>query len=176
MWRVCVIAADADERKNYGEGIGYGEHVSLQQMRVKGKTMVKELCVLGLLGTNAWLDIKKREISLAVTGIFAVIGILLAVREGSLEWQYLAAAGIGLLFLGISGLTGGKLGMGDGFMILAMGTLLSMEQLLTVLMLGMLSCACYAGLLLLVFRKNRNTRIPFVPFLLVGYIGGLLLC
>ena len=176
MWRACVIAADAGEKRSYGEETGCGEHVSLQQMWMKGKTMVKELCVLGLLGTNAWLDIKKREISLSVTGISAVIGILLAVREGSLDWRYLAVAGIGLLFLGISGLTGGKLGMGDGFMILAMGTLLSMEQLLTVLMLGMLSCACYAGLLLLVFRKNRNTRIPFVPFLLVGYIGGLILC
>lgn len=149
--------------------------MSLQQMWMKGKTMVKELCVLGLLGTNAWLDIKKREISLAGTAIFAVIGILLTVKEGSMDWRYLAVAGVGLLFLGISGLTGGRLGMGDGFMILALGTMLSMEKLLTVLMLGMMACACYAGILLLAFRKNRNTRIPFVPFLLAGYIGGLLL-
>lgn len=137
--------------------------------------MAKELCVLGLLGGNAWLDIKKREISLAGTGIFTLVGILLALKQGNLDWRYLAAAGIGLIFLGISGLTGGKIGMGDGFLILALGTVLSLEELLTVLMIGMAVCACYGGVLLLGFRKSRNTCIPFVPFLLVGYVGGLLI-
>ena len=32
-----------------------------------------------------------------------------------------------------------------------------------------------SGLQLLVFKKKRDTEIPFAPFLLVGYLGGILL-
>ena len=31
------------------------------------------------------------------------------------------------------------------------------------------------GILLLVFRKNKKTEIPLVPFLLLGYVGGMVI-
>lgn len=137
--------------------------------------MIKELCVLGFLGGNAWMDLKKRKISLAAAGLFAGIGMFLSWRQGGLGWQYLASAGVGLLFLAVSLMTRGELGMGDGFLILALGTVLSLEELLTVVMLAMAGSAVCAGVLLLGFHRSRKTQIPFVPFLLLGYMGGLLI-
>ena len=42
-------------------------------------------------------------------------------------------------------------------------------------MIGILGCAIVSGILLFGLRKGRKTRIPFVPFLFLGYIGGMLL-
>lgn len=44
-----------------------------------------------------------------------------------------------------------------------------------VLCAALLLCGIYSGLQLLVFKKKRDTEIPFAPFLLVGYLGGILL-
>ena len=79
------------------------------------------------------------------------------------------------IFLAISFMTKGELGMGDSLLIIALGTMLSLEELVMVLMMAMAGCTVYAGVLLLGFRKNRKTQIPFVPFLLLGYTGGLLM-
>ena len=38
----------------------------------------------------------------------------------------------------------------------------------------LLAAAC-SGVLLLVFRKSRKTEIPLVPFLLLGYVGGMVI-
>ena len=37
---------------------------------------VEQIFVLAFLGINSWKDIRKREVSLLATGIFAVIGII----------------------------------------------------------------------------------------------------
>ena len=37
------------------------------------------------------------------------------------------------------------------------------------------TAAACSGVLLLVFRKSRKTEIPLVPFLLLGYVGGMVI-
>lgn len=69
----------------------------------------------------------------------------------------------------------GEIGFGDGLLILAMGSVLKSGELLGVLSAALLLCGIYSGLQLLVFKKKRDTEIPFAPFLLVGYLGGILL-
>ena len=56
-----------------------------------------------------------------------------------------------------------------------MGSVLKSGELLGVLCAALLLCGIYSGLQLLVFKKKRDTEIPFAPFLLVGYLGGILL-
>lgn len=70
----------------------------------------------------------------------------------------------------------GEIGMGDGVLLAALGTVLDVEEFLTMLLLGLLGSSIWALVLLAVFRKGRKTEIPFVPFLLLGYLGGILLC
>lgn len=66
------------------------------------------------------------------------------------------------------------MGIGDGLMIFAMGSVLNAGELMEILCLSFLLCGIYAGLQLGLLKKKRNTEIPFVPFLLVGYLGGIL--
>lgn len=81
----------------------------------------------------------------------------------------------GVSFLGISVITRGSMGMGDGWILLALGTVLMPEEFFSMLFAAMLISAAWAGILLWLFRKKGNTEIPFVPFLMLGYLGKLFL-
>ena len=117
---------------------------------------------------SSFLDIRKREISIPVTLLFGLAGVVYSVRTGRTMTDYLIPLGIGILILGGSVLTRGQVGMGDGWMLLALGCMLRMECYIQMACIGMLLAAAYSGVLMLVFRKNRKTEIPLVPFLLLG--------
>jgi leader peptidase (prepilin peptidase)/N-methyltransferase len=124
---------------------------------------------------SSFLDIRKREISIPVTLLFGLAGVVYSVRSGRTMTDYLIPLGIGILILGGSVLTRGQVGMGDGWMLLALGCMLRMECYIQMACIGMLLAAAYSGVLMLVFRKNRKTEIPLVPFLLLGYVGGMII-
>lgn len=124
---------------------------------------------------SSFLDIRKREISIPVTLLFGLAGVVYSVRTGRTMTDYLIPLGIGILILGGSVLTRGQVGMGDGWMLLALGCMLRMECYIQMACIGMLLAAAYSGVLMLVFRKNRKTEIPLVPFLLLGYVGGVII-
>ena len=124
---------------------------------------------------SSFLDIRKREISIPVTLIFGLAGVVYSVRTGRTMTDYLIPLGIGILILGGSVLTRGQVGMGDGWMLLALGCMLRMECYIQMACIGRLLAAAYSGVLMLVFRKNRKTEIPLVPFLLLGYVGGMII-
>ncbi|MCB6544478.1 prepilin peptidase [Blautia glucerasea] len=124
---------------------------------------------------SSFLDIRKREISIPVTLLFGLAGVVYSVRTGRTMTDYLIPLDIGILILGGSVLTRGQVGMGDGWMLLALGCMLRMECYIQMACIGMLLAAAYSGVLMLVFRKNRKTEIPLVPFLLLGYVGGMII-
>lgn len=124
---------------------------------------------------SSFLDIRKREISIPVTLLFGLAGVVYSVRTGRTMTDYLIPLGIGILILGGSVLTRGQVGMGDGWMLLALGCMLRMECYIQMACIGMLLAAAYSGVLMLVFRKNRKTEIPLLPFLLLGYVGGMII-
>ena len=124
---------------------------------------------------SSFLDIRKREISIPVTLLFGLAGVVYSVRTGRTMTDYLIPLGIGILILGGSVLTRGQVGMGDGWMLLALGCMFRMECYIQMACIGMLLAAAYSGVLMLVFRKNRKTEIPLVPFLLLGYVGGMII-
>ncbi len=124
---------------------------------------------------SSFLDIRKREISIPVTLLFGLAGVGYSGRTGRTMTDYLIPLGIGILILGGSVLTRGQVGMGDGWMLLALGCMLRMECYIQMACIGMLLAAAYSGVLMLVFRKNRKTEIPLVPFLLLGYVGGMII-
>ena len=80
---------------------------------------IKQVCVLAFLGMNSWIDIRKRQISLLLTAVFAGCGIIWTIYTRSAAQDFLLCAGTGLVFVGISILTDGSMGMGDGWIIMA---------------------------------------------------------
>ena len=134
---------------------------------------MKEICVLSFLAWNTWSDIRRKQISLWLTAVFGAAGILAAIGQGRWSWEILVSAVISCGFLGLGILTEGAIGLGDGWILLALGTVLTLREYLTVLLTGMGCCAVWAFILLMFRRCGRQTEIPFVPFLLLGYLGGV---
>ena len=136
---------------------------------------MKELCILAFLVWNSWRDIRKHEISLTLTLIFGIGGMLLFWQDHETLWDVVGSASVGLGMIGMSILTRGAVGMGDGLLLLALSGVLSSGELLLTLLLGLFLCAVWGTGLLLVRKKEKHTEIPFIPFLSLGYLGGIVL-
>lgn len=136
---------------------------------------MREWCTIIFLGLNAWCDWKKQQVSLLAIGIFSALGIGEAVLHNRVGWELWVPMSVGIVFLGVSLLTHGDIGMGDGLVMTALGTMLDMEIFLISLCLGLFCSAIWALVLLVVRKRSRKTAFPFIPFLLLGYIGGIFL-
>lgn len=136
---------------------------------------VKELCTVVFLAMNSWLDIRRREISLFLTVVYAGCGIIYSILQGRKIQDVLIPAGIGILFLAAGLISRGAIGAGDCWILLVLGALLDTETYIRMLCIGFFLAAFWSGILLVIRRKSRKTEIPLVPFLLAGYIGGILI-
>ncbi len=134
---------------------------------------IKQICTVVFLLTSGWLDRKKHEISLCLTGIYALTGIVYSIAEGRPAEDLLVPVGLGILFLAMSLLTRGDMGMGDGWLLLSLGMMLETGEYMGTIFGGMLLASIWAVILLLVFKKNKKTEIPLIPFLFLGYLGGV---
>ena len=137
---------------------------------------VKEICVLGFLGINSWIDIRKKQVSLLLIIIFAVCGTVWTIYSRRNVPEVLMCVGTGFLFVLISILTEGAVGMGDGWLLMALGTGAVPGRIFFNIFLWELICsAVWSGIIMMGFCRKGSTEIPFVPFLLAGYLGGFLI-
>ena len=135
---------------------------------------MEQICVLTFLGINSWKDLRTREVSLFTICIFGLVGVIRACFLGNIGMEWIGTISLGGILLGLSIVSKGAVGMGDGFLLLALGTVLSFRELLWAFLTGLLCCSLCGILLLLLPVRKKKVELPFVPFLLVGYIGGLM--
>ncbi|MCI7739353.1 MAG: prepilin peptidase [Lachnospiraceae bacterium] len=137
---------------------------------------MEHFLIMSFLGINSWIDIQKKQISLVSVGFFMAVGILYECvvqnKNPDVFWGLLPGA----VLLGVSKLSREALGMGDALLMLVLGIYLGLEAALDVLLLALFLAAVWAGILIVVRKKGRNYAFPFVPFLLIGYVGRWLLC
>ena len=76
---------------------------------------IREVMTVLFLAVMGWKDWKKKEISLLLTGTYGIIGLAFSIyAERPLE-DWLLPFGVSLMILAVSVLTGGEIGMGDGW-------------------------------------------------------------
>lgn len=137
---------------------------------------MKDLVILLFLGWNSWRDVRRREISLGSIGVFEILaGIGYGVGSFQWNWYQLCAILPGILLLIGGAVSGGRIGLGDGLMVTALGSLVSLEEVFMLLAWAFCGAFVYAGIQFMKGRGRRNQVFPFVPFLLAGYVGGMLL-
>lgn len=135
----------------------------------------REAAVLGLLAWNTRTDIERHQISVKVVGGLGVLGILMDCAAG---WGVLAIEGMvpGILLLALSGISRGAVGIGDGLAVTVMGSYLGLWNTVYVLLTALFLSAFWAGFLLVGRKSGRGKEFPFLPFLLIGFVGRLILC
>ena len=127
---------------------------------------MKKLLVLVLLIFNAWSDLRKRQISLLISGIAGVGGIFL-ILVGSISAKEAAmGACVGAVLLLLSILTKDAIGFGDGLITVVTGCYLGGRD-------NLLLAAIFGISILIIKKVDKKKECPFVPFVLFAYIGML---
>lgn len=129
---------------------------------------MEQICVLSFLSINTYWDIRKGEISLAVTVVYTVLYILYLFLNRQRLIILLAGVLPGLLLLCIGRFSGGALGMGDGLMVMVSGLYMGIWKALEFIAFAFILAAIWAGALM-TGERGVKFSFPFVPFLLVAY-------
>lgn len=77
---------------------------------------------------------------------------------------------LGIIFLLLSHLTRGQLGMGDAYVIIILCAILGIFQGMEVITYSFLLSAIIALILVTFFRYQKKRTIPFMPFLFGGFL------
>ena len=130
------------------------------------------LCIFLIIGT--FLDIKKRSVPVILLLIFGALALPLScffgqIKDGAL-WDELSGLLLGLVFIGITVISEGKLGMGDSFVIMISGLYLGGLRATVMILYGMIAASLVSVFLLVVKRRSGKTELPFIPFLLSAFI------
>ena len=81
---------------------------------------------------------------------------------------------LGAVLVAVSKWSKEALGIGDALLILMIGMGMGIYQTALVVFYALFVTSVVCAVLLMMKRVGKKTRIPFVPFLLLGYVGVIL--
>lgn len=133
--------------------------------------MIQSYVLLGTLGVHSIEDMKEKKITVTVTLFSAIIGIILHLIFRN-ESIYFMLAGVlsGVGILGLSRITGGRIGEGDGMVFMLTGLYIGLEENLCLMGISFLLAAIWGIFRIIVCGCRKEERIPFLPFLFLGYM------
>lgn len=127
-----------------------------------------------VLSANALWDIFRKEILLLTVLVMGASGVLYRGCYLSSGINGILTALIpGAFLLAMSLISEGRIGKGDALMSMCLGEWLGFADIIFVIFLASAGAAAAAAILWII--KKKGTEIPFVPFLLSGYIIHLVL-
>lgn len=131
--------------------------------------------LLIFMAAAAYQDWKEKQINAGIFLVAAFCGIALqAGVQNENVWSILTGVGVGLVLLLFAWITGGSVGAGDGMMIMICGIYLGFWKNISLFMTALVMAGSAALFVIVVRKKGRNYRLPFVPFVLAAYLFQLL--
>ena len=132
---------------------------------------LRESALFLFLLISAFIDAKTREVSIRILVIFGCIGIIFYfIGQPVSLGEELLGIGIGVIVLCICRLTGGKIGEGDGWLMIVTGIYLGLYRNIELLSGGLFLSALWAVGLIVLKKAERNREMPFIPFLFLSYL------
>lgn len=139
------------------------------------ESAARELCSMPALLWLALKDKKEMEIKrstlVATSGMLLLAGFFVRVEL----WSRTGGALFGVLMLVFCHFSKEALGFADGIVLLVCGIAYGIFETVTFCFFGAVYAGVFSTVLLLTHRAGRNSRIPFLPFLLLGYVTMALL-
>lgn len=130
------------------------------------------MAVIGvLLFWAAVVDLRKKQVGGGMLLVMLAVCCAAAPFRAD-SGMVSAAAGLapGLCAIGLSVATREQIGMGDGIVIAALGLALGVRRCLLMVCAGAFVMGVAAILVLLFHKGGRQTRLPFLPAVFVGYL------
>jgi len=137
-----------------------------------GMLEIIKIVVLGVfLLIEGIRDLQKHKVSMITVMIAGILGVIF--QFGIIQENGLKIIGgilIGIVLLSLAKITREKIGYGDGWIFVVTGIYLGFHSNMYLLLLS-LFLASLVSICLLVFKKvNKKTELPFVSFILPGYL------
>ena len=118
---------------------------------------------------QGYWDFKHKEIPIWLSLFGGGLGLVFCfIEERDIKLILLSCAP-GLIALLFSKITGEVIGYGDGIVFVVMGLFLPITKILAIGMFSFSLAGVVALILLVIFHKKGNYRIPFIPFLAIAY-------
>lgn len=136
---------------------------------------VREGCSMTVLLWLALTDKKHLEIKRSVLLVAAVILLIAGSLTSKGVGSRLGGAAFGVVILLFCRFSEEALGFADGIIILVCGIAFGLQETVTLCFFSAVYAGIYSAVLLLMHRVGRKSRIPFLPFLLLGYVTMALL-
>lgn len=127
--------------------------------------------VVVFLTVGSIQDIRKKKISIWIL-LLLIPAFVLQLLSGvivSLKQRVIGIL-VGAIFFLISKVTREQIGKGDAYVITALGFILGGFGVFEMLCYSFILTMVAAMILLFIFHTQRKKTIPFLPFLLLGYI------
>lgn len=132
--------------------------------------MWKEIILWIFLAYHSIYDIKTRKINIIVCILFGVVGLVMFDMSSSRNVLSLAGGILtGVYLLVFSYLTKEAIGIGDGFVVTAVGIWMGGGKTLAALMGGFVLAAGFGILRICAGKANGKTELAFVPFFALSY-------
>ena len=137
-----------------------------------GMLEIIKIVVLGVfLLIEGIRDLQKHKVSMITVMIAGILGVIF--QFGIIQENGLKIIGgilIGIMLLLLAKMTREKIGYGDGWIFVVTGIYMGFRNNMYLLLLS-LFLASLVSICLLVFKKvNKKTELPFVSFVLPGYL------
>lgn len=135
------------------------------------RTLILSGVPLLYLLLSALIDVRKREIPVALPAIAFAVGVLLQLFFGEVKlYELLPGCIPGCALILLSFATRQAVGLGDGLTFLALGVYLSLPETLLLLLIALTAAAAFGGILIAMKKKKKKEELPFLPFVLAGYV------
>ena len=137
---------------------------------------VRFVLVFIVLVIEAVKDFRKKEVNIPVLGILVAAAMVMFFlgKDISVSNAIIGLAE-GLLLILVSIMTKGQIGIGDGILLAACGLMLGGKDNMVMFFFACLSSAIASVLIMIIKKADKKTKIPFVPFMIPGFLIMVLL-
>lgn len=136
--------------------------------------MWKVILIALWLGILAFMDIRRRRVPvwlLAVSGMFVTCVSVRKIWQGSMGGAEILWGILPGFMLLLTAIFSKKAGWADGVVLLLLGGMTGFRECTFSFILSMLVISVISLTLLMMKRVEKNTKMPYLPFLWVGYLA-----
>lgn len=126
--------------------------------------------ILAFLVPCAITDLKLRKIPIWWTAIYGIGAIIYQIVEKKQGIRAIVLSMVvGIVLLAIAKISSQSVGYGDGIIFLVLGLWIGFWDTLSLLFFSLVLSSLVAAYLMIIKRKGKNYKIPFIPFVTVAY-------
>ena len=132
---------------------------------------MEAICMTGMLLHMSIEDIKKKTVPVIPMMLWGIAGVILHLYFGRISYAGMASGLIpGACAYVLSIATHEKIGKGDALLLIVTGIYMGFWGNVFMLWIGMILAAFGGVVAMVMFDKNKNHELPFVPFLFAGFL------